>query len=95
MKLAEAMYWIGEVMRNSETAIGSTSPDTDCGKPSRRSELSSIAGSVASEDSVLAATACTGASADMKCPNRWRPAITARPISSAVASRYSAHSSRM
>ena len=66
MKLALAMYWIGEVMRNSETAIGSTSPETDCGKPSRCCELSSIAGNVAREDCVLAATACTGAMPDRK-----------------------------
>lgn len=63
MKQAVARYCTGEVIRNSDTAIGSTSPNTRGGCASRRSALSSMAGSVASEDWVLAATACTGSSA--------------------------------
>ena len=54
------MYWMGLVMRNRVTAMGSTSAATARGWPRRKRALSTMAGSEASEDCVLAATTCAG-----------------------------------
>src|SRR5688572_4064013 len=82
------MYCIGLVMRNSDTAIGSTSEVTLSGWPRRSREDSIIAGNEASEDCVLAATTCAGAIAEAKRRRRSRPAMIAMGYIKAVASRY-------
>ena len=66
------MYCTGEVIRNRVTAIGSTSAATARGRPRRSRALSSIAGSEASEDWVLAATTCAGRIPEAKAAGERR-----------------------
>ena len=89
------MYCTGLVMRNKDTAIGRTSAVAAWEQPNRFCALSTIAGSVASEDCVLTAMACAGRIPAANCRKRWPPAKTATKYNPAVTARYSVHIARM
>src|SRR5690349_7398349 len=63
---------IGVTTLNVDTASGSTNADTGCGNPSRR-EPSTSAGSDASDELELSATACAGNTARVNAPGLMRP----------------------
>ena len=81
------MYCTGLVIRNNDTAIGSTSAVTAGEQPRRFCALSTIAGSVASEDCVLAAITCAGRIPAANCRRRCPPAKTATKYNPSVTAR--------
>ena len=74
--MATARFIAGLVTRKIATATGSETRATDRWTP-RSAAAWSIGGSEASEDWVLSATACAGATAFANAARRTRPAKTA------------------
>src|SRR5688572_9300595 len=95
MKQETPMYCTGLVILNSDTAIGRTRPVVPGEQPNRFWALSTIAGSVASEDCVLAAITCAGSIPAANCRRRCPPASTATTYRPAVTARYNVHMARM
>src|SRR5687768_5422692 len=63
------MRTMGELNLKMDTATGSASPETDCGMPSLAAPETSV-GSAASDERVVNATTCAGATARAKSATR-------------------------
>jgi len=90
MNSVTTRYWAGLVIRNSDTASGSTSPVIPGGQPNAAADWS-IAGRLASELCVPAATHWAGRAAEAN-EYRFPPRLQAIAYMASVITKYTATS---